>query len=181
MSGQLHVPAACTSPWRKPFPLSGGAGWVPELVDQDVLGKRPVFRSCRNSKPVSSGLQLKVIRWDDMEWTDVAQHWDKWEAVVNTVMNRWASWNAGNLMTSLGNAGRTQLLGVTIKYSLYYFADKNSVVLSLWWSRLCEIGYLLWALPCFVRLLYTAVRTIQIYPFLSELFLSQPVRYKSHS
>jgi hypothetical protein len=50
-------------------------------------------------------------------------------------------------MTSLGTAGssrRTQLLGVTIKYSLCYFGQKISVVISLWWLRLCEI--ILWAL-----------------------------------
>jgi len=40
---------------------------------------------------------------------------------------------------------------------------------------------ILWALPYFVRLFFTAVRTIEIHPFLSELFLSQLVRYKSHS
>ena len=68
-----------------------------------------------------------------------------WQDVVDTEKNRWVSWNAVNLMTSWGTAScsrRTQLLGVTIKYSLYYFAHKISIVVSLWWPRLCEIGYL---------------------------------------
>lgn len=138
------VGCAFTSTWRKPFTLNRGTGWALELVDQDVLGKRPVFHSCRDSKPVFSGLQLKVIRWDVMECTDVAQDWDKWQAVVDTEMNRWVSWNTGDLMASLWTAGcsrRTQLLGVAIKYSLYHFAHKISVVVSLRRPRLCEIGY----------------------------------------
>jgi len=163
--------------------LSREAGLALQLVDQDVLGRRLIFYSCQDSKPGSSGLQLKVVRWDDMECTDVAQDWDKWQAVVDTEMNRWFSWNSGNLMSSWGTAGfsrRTQLLGFTIKYSLYYFAHKISVVVSLWWPPLCEMGCLCTMGVASILSDCCSLQSAQYrYTlFLSELFLSQLVRYK---
>jgi hypothetical protein len=32
-------------------------------------------------------MNLREIRWIDMDWTDLAQDRDKWRALVNTVMN----------------------------------------------------------------------------------------------
>jgi hypothetical protein len=32
-------------------------------------------------------LKWTLERWDDMDWTDLAQDMDKWKALVNTVMN----------------------------------------------------------------------------------------------
>jgi hypothetical protein len=32
-------------------------------------------------------IDLKVIRWDGVDWIDLAQDRDQWRALVNTVMN----------------------------------------------------------------------------------------------
>jgi hypothetical protein len=32
-------------------------------------------------------LELKEIRWDGMDWIDLAQDRDQWRALVNTIMN----------------------------------------------------------------------------------------------
>ena len=33
------------------------------------------------------GMHCKEMGWGDVEWINVAQHWDRCRAVVNTVMN----------------------------------------------------------------------------------------------
>jgi hypothetical protein len=32
-------------------------------------------------------IDLREIRWDGMDWIDLAQDRDPWEALVNTIMN----------------------------------------------------------------------------------------------
>jgi hypothetical protein len=32
-------------------------------------------------------MDLREIKWDDMDWIDLAQNRDQWRALVNTVMN----------------------------------------------------------------------------------------------
>jgi hypothetical protein len=32
-------------------------------------------------------MDLRKIGWDGMDWMDLAQVWDQWRALVNTVMN----------------------------------------------------------------------------------------------
>jgi hypothetical protein len=32
-------------------------------------------------------MDLREIRWDSMDWIDLAQDKDQWRALVNTVMN----------------------------------------------------------------------------------------------
>jgi hypothetical protein len=32
-------------------------------------------------------IDLRAIRWDGMDWIDLAQNTDQWRALVNTVMN----------------------------------------------------------------------------------------------
>jgi hypothetical protein len=32
-------------------------------------------------------INLRDIRWDDMDWIDLAQDRDQWRALVNTVIN----------------------------------------------------------------------------------------------
>jgi len=39
-------------------------------------------------------------KWDGgMDWIDLAQERDRWQALVNSVMNLWAPLNAGNFLT----------------------------------------------------------------------------------
>jgi len=35
-----------------------------------------------------------------MVWIDLAQGRDRWQALVNTVMNLWVPYNAGNFLSS---------------------------------------------------------------------------------
>jgi hypothetical protein len=32
-------------------------------------------------------MDLREIKWDDMDWIDMAQDRDQWRALVNTVLN----------------------------------------------------------------------------------------------
>jgi hypothetical protein len=32
-------------------------------------------------------MDIREIRWDDMDWVDLAQDRDQWRALVNAVMN----------------------------------------------------------------------------------------------
>lgn len=47
----------------------------------------------RRNRPlgVEGGIILKTnfykIRWDSMDWIHGAQDWDKWQAVINMIMN----------------------------------------------------------------------------------------------
>jgi hypothetical protein len=48
-------------------------------------GKRPLGRS-RNRRQDNIKMALREIGWDDMYWIDLTEDWDKWSALVNTVM-----------------------------------------------------------------------------------------------
>ena len=41
----------------------------------------------------------EVVCWA-MDWNELAQDRDRWQALVNTVMNLWVSQNAGNFLIS---------------------------------------------------------------------------------
>jgi hypothetical protein len=49
-------------------------------------GKRPLGRQ-RRRWVVNIKMHLTEIGWDGMNWIDVAQDRDQWEALVNTVLN----------------------------------------------------------------------------------------------
>jgi hypothetical protein len=42
------------------------------------------------------------ISLENVEWICLARGWDKWQAVVNAVMNPQVSYSAGNFLTSCG-------------------------------------------------------------------------------
>jgi hypothetical protein len=49
-------------------------------------GKRPLGR--RRDRWVDNiKMDLREIRWDGLDWIDLAQDRDQWRALVNTVMN----------------------------------------------------------------------------------------------
>jgi hypothetical protein len=49
-------------------------------------GKRPLGRPRRRLVD-NIKLDLREMRWDGMDWIDLAQNRDQWRALVNTVMN----------------------------------------------------------------------------------------------
>ena len=48
-------------------------------------GKRPLGRSSLIWENIK--MDLEEVGWKDMDWIGLVQDWDKWWAVVNTVMN----------------------------------------------------------------------------------------------
>jgi hypothetical protein len=53
-------------------------------------------------------MDLREIRWDGMDWIDVAQDKDQWRALVNTVMNLRIPQNAGKFLSSCRIGGFTR-------------------------------------------------------------------------
>jgi hypothetical protein len=49
-------------------------------------GKRLLVR-CRHRWEVNIEIDLREMRWDDVDWIDLAQDRDQWRALVNMVMN----------------------------------------------------------------------------------------------
>jgi hypothetical protein len=45
-------------------------------------------------------MDLQEGVWVRMDWIDLGQDRDRWQAVVNTVMNLWVPYNAGNFWTN---------------------------------------------------------------------------------
>jgi hypothetical protein len=60
-------------------------------------------------------MNLREIGWGGVDWIDLAQDWDQWKALVNTVMNLRVPYNVGKLLSSCATGGfsrRAQLHGV---------------------------------------------------------------------
>jgi hypothetical protein len=51
-------------------------------------GKRPLGR-LRRRWVDDNKIDLREIKWDGMDWTELAQDRDQCRALMNTVMNRW--------------------------------------------------------------------------------------------
>jgi len=62
-------------------------------------GKTPLGRP-RNRWEDNNKMDLQEVGCGDMDWVDVAQDRDRWQALVNAVMNRGVPQNAGNSLTS---------------------------------------------------------------------------------
>jgi hypothetical protein len=60
-----------------------GAYWV--LVGRPE-GRRPLGRPRRRWED-NIKMDLQEVRWEDMDWIDMAQDRDRWRAVVSAVMN----------------------------------------------------------------------------------------------
>jgi hypothetical protein len=61
-------------------------------------------------------IDLRVIIWGSMDWTDLAHDRDQWKAVVNTVINIWVPLNTVKFLTSCTTDGfsrRAQLHDVS--------------------------------------------------------------------
>jgi hypothetical protein len=49
-------------------------------------GKRPLGRQKRRWVD-NTKIDLREIKWDDMDWIDLVQDRDQWRALVETVLN----------------------------------------------------------------------------------------------
>jgi hypothetical protein len=70
-------------------------------------GKRPLGRPrCRWVYIIKN--DLREIRWNGMDWIDLALDSDQRRALLNTVMNLWFPKNAGNFLSgfAIGNFSR---------------------------------------------------------------------------
>jgi hypothetical protein len=45
-------------------------------------------------------IDLRELGWGGMDWNDLAEDWDQWRALANTVMNLWVPQNFGNFLSS---------------------------------------------------------------------------------
>jgi hypothetical protein len=61
--------------------------------------KTPLLR-LRHRWEYNSKLDLQVVGCGGMDWVELALERDKWQALVNAVMNLWVSLNAMNFLTS---------------------------------------------------------------------------------
>jgi hypothetical protein len=53
-----------------------------------ILVRKPERRA-RYRREDNIRMDLTEIRWEDVDWINLAQDRDQWWAVVNTVMNLW--------------------------------------------------------------------------------------------
>jgi hypothetical protein len=62
-------------------------------------------------------MDLREVGWGGgIDWIDLAQDRDRWQALVNTEMNLWVPLNVGYFLSSLGHinfSGRTLLHAVS--------------------------------------------------------------------
>jgi len=52
----------------------------------NLEGKRPLGRP-RSRREDNIRMYLREVVWDDVDWMDMAQDRDQWQALVNMVMN----------------------------------------------------------------------------------------------
>jgi len=65
-------------------------------------GKRPLGKPrCRWEDNIK--MDLQEMGWGSIDWIELAQNRDSWQALVNAVMNFWVVCNAENFSTSLEN------------------------------------------------------------------------------
>jgi hypothetical protein len=62
-------------------------------------GKRPLERP-RHRWENNIKMDLQEVGWEGMDWIDLAPDRDRWQALLNEVMNLQVPLNTGNFLTS---------------------------------------------------------------------------------
>jgi hypothetical protein len=91
-------------------------GMHTEFLVGNLEGKRPLKRFRRMWED-NIIMDLTEIGWEGVDWLHLAQGRDQWCVVMNTVMNLWVPWNAGNILTSW----------VTVSFSRMTFLHLSSI------------------------------------------------------
>ena len=85
-------------------------------------GRRPLERPRRRWED-NIKMDLREVGWGGMDWINLAQDRDRWQTLVNAVMNLWVPSDTGNFLSSLGRVSfsvRTLLHGVSSSCSYWY-------------------------------------------------------------
>jgi hypothetical protein len=57
--------------------------WIGHVARGEIRRKKNIRRECEDSIK----LNLREMRWNCMDWIDLAKDRNQWRALVNTVMN----------------------------------------------------------------------------------------------
>jgi hypothetical protein len=70
-------------------------------------------------------MDLREIKWDGLDWIDLAQDKDRWRALVNTVMNLRVPLNVGKFLSSctIGSFSRRAQLHEWLVEALCYESE----------------------------------------------------------
>ena len=119
-SALLCTPHQILFGWSK----SRRMGWVGHVAHTEDRrgalvgrpgGKRPLGRPTHRWED-NIKVDCLEVRWVGMDWIDRALDRDRWQALVNAVMNLWVPLNLGNFLTLWGSVnfwGWTVLHGVS--------------------------------------------------------------------
>ena len=72
--------------WAGHVAYMGERRGVYRVLVGKLTGKRPIGRPRRRWEE-NIKMVLQEVGCGGMDWTDLAQDWDRWQALVNTVMN----------------------------------------------------------------------------------------------
>ena len=78
--------------------MGEGRGVYRVLVEKPE-GNRPLGRP-RHRWEENIMMNLQEVGYEGMDWIDRAQDRDRWQALVNAVMNLWVPQNVGNFLTT---------------------------------------------------------------------------------
>jgi len=67
-----------------------------------VLVVRPAGKRHRRRWEGNIKMDIQEVKWSGTDWIAVAQHRDRWRALVNEVMNLWVPHKTGNFSPSCG-------------------------------------------------------------------------------
>jgi len=68
--------------------------WVRGEGHKVLVGKPEGIRTlvrCRNRWQVNIKMYIQDVRWEGMDWTDLARNRDRWQTLVNAVTNLWVA------------------------------------------------------------------------------------------
>jgi hypothetical protein len=69
------------------------------IVETNPEGKRPLRRR-RQKWEANIRMDLREIGWRGVDWIQVAQNRDQWQALMDTELNLWFPLKSGNFLTS---------------------------------------------------------------------------------